>query len=185
MTERYYKTKDLLNNSVLPSTHLSQENTKDELSYEIPQRSQKLQTTEPNEPKQHNHQTLNITWETMNYASSEDPKVWGPAFWFTLHNGAARYPIKASPIFAQNMKNFILGMTAMLPCEKCKDHAIAHIEANYRRLDEIVSGRKNLFNFFVDFHNAVNRRYGKPEMGYQEAYDLYTRKVNVTKMVYN
>ncbi len=128
--------------------------------------------------------TMEMKYESQRYANSGDPKVWGPAFWFSLHNGAARYPVKASPLCAERMKYFILGMPVMIPCEKCRDHATAHIEANWRRLDEVVSGRQHLFNFFVDFHNYVNMRYKKPQMGYEEAYKLYTCGVNVTKLVY-
>jgi hypothetical protein len=82
------------------------------------------------------------------------------------------------------MKGFIMGMPYMIPCEKCQDHAIAHIEQNYYRMNEIVSGREQLFNFFVSFHNYVNKRYGKPEMDYKKAYDLYTSSTNVTKLTY-
>lgn len=128
---------------------------------------------------------IDMKWETIQYADSGDPQVWGPAFWFTLHNGAARYPIKASPLCAERMKGFILGIQIMIPCEKCSDHATAHIEANWRHIDEIVSGRQKLFNFFVSFHNYVNRRYGKPEMGEKEAYKLYTSCANVTKLTYS
>jgi hypothetical protein len=128
---------------------------------------------------------MNMKWTTVEYANSGDPKVWGPAFWFTLHNGAARYPIKASPICKESMKGFIMGMPYMIPCEKCQDHAFAHIEQNYYRINEIVSGREQLFNFFVSFHNYVNKRYGKPEMDYKTAYDLYTSSTNVTKLTYS
>lgn len=127
---------------------------------------------------------LEMKWNTVQYVNTSDPQVWGPSFWFTLHNGAARYPKKASPLYAERMKGFILGMPVMIPCEKCADHATAHIEANWKHLDEIVSGRETLFNFFCDFHNYVNRRYGKPEIGYDEAYALYTGRVNVTKLTY-
>jgi hypothetical protein len=127
---------------------------------------------------------VEMKWETLQYANSGDPQVWGPAFWFTLHNGAARYPERASPLFAERMKGFILGMPVMIPCEKCADHATAHIEANWRRLDEIVSGRRELFNFFNSFHNYVNRRYNKPEMSAEDAYALYTGRTNVTKLTY-
>ena len=78
-----------------------------------------------------------------------------------------------------------MGMPYMIPCEKCQDHAIAHIEQNYYRINEIVSGREQLFNFFVSFHNYVNKRYGKPEMDYKTAYDLYTSSTNVTKLTYS
>jgi len=128
---------------------------------------------------------LDMKWSTVEYANPRDPRVWGPAFWFTLHNGSVNYPIKASPIWAERMKGFILGMPVMIPCEKCRDHATSHIEANYYRLNEIVSGREQLFNFFVSFHNYVNERYDKPIMSNKDAYDLYTSSVNVTKLEYS
>ena len=136
-----------------------------------------LEKKEPNK--------LDMKWTTLEYANPSDPRVWGPAFWFTLHNGAARYPIKASPICAERMKGFILGMPVMIPCEKCQDHATSHIEANYGRLNEIVSGREQLFNFFVSFHNYVNERYDKPKMSNEDAHALYTNGVNVTKLEYS
>lgn len=130
-------------------------------------------------------QTVDMIWNTIKEPNTGDPHIWGPSFWFTLHNGAVRYPIKASSICAEMMKGFILGMPVMIPCEKCQDHATAHIEANWHRLDEIVSGRDKLFNFFVDFHNRVNRRYNKPEMSYQDAYKIYTGRVNVKQLTYS
>ncbi len=102
-----------------------------------------------------------------------DPKIWGPSFWFTLHNGAVKYPQTASPICAKRMKGFITGIPVMLPCELCSDHATAYIEKHSDKLDKVVSTRENLFNFFVDFHNQVNIRYGKPVISYLEAYNLY------------
>jgi hypothetical protein len=126
----------------------------------------------------------NMTWETLSYANSENPEVWGPAFWFVVHNGSARYPLKPSNIWKERMKGFIFGMPALIPCEKCADHATAHIEANRERMDEVVSSRENLFNFFVDFHNYVNERYGKRIVGYEEAMQIYTRKTNVKKLSY-
>jgi hypothetical protein len=135
-----------------------------------------LQNKEPNK--------LGMKWTTVEYVNPTDPRVWGPAFWFTLHNGSVNYPIKASPIWAERMKGFILGMPVMIPCEKCRDHATSHIEENYFRLNEIVSGREQLFNFFVSFHNYVNERYNKPKMSIEDAYSLYTSGVNVTKLEY-
>ena len=128
---------------------------------------------------------MDMKWTTVQQSNSKHPDVWGPAFWFTLHNGASAYPVEATPICAKRMRKFIIGMPIMIPCEKCQDHATAYIEQNYHKLNEIVKGRQNLFNFFVSFHNYVNERYGKPQMGYEEAYALYTGGVNVTKLSYS
>ena len=134
---------------------------------------------------QKNNQTnMEIKWDKIEYGNSSDPNVWGPAFWYTLHNSAVKYPVKASPLCANRMKGFLMGIPVMVPCDKCADHACAHIEDNWERLDEVVSGREELFKFFHSFHNKVNKRYNKPEMSLEDAYKLYTSKVNITKFTY-
>ena len=127
------------------------------------------------------------TIKTENNVNTSDPSVWGPAFWFTLHNGASKYPLEASPIISQRTKGFIQGIPQMLPCNACKVHATAHIESHRisDNLDVICSGRDNLFKFFVDFHNMVNKRHNKPAMSYEEAYKIYNGNVNISNFSYN
>lgn len=105
-----------------------------------------------------------------------DPNVWGPSFWFILHNGAYHYPKKASPIAKENTKGFIIGIPNMLPCKSCSIHARKFINERKNILDDIVSSRENLFKFYVDFHNAVNLRTGKKIYTLEEAYDMYSNK---------
>ena len=196
----YYKTSNLLQISTQPQIYkkneptIQQDNEESKKNESTIQQNNELSKKNESTIQQNNEESkkqfvddspeMNMRWTTLKYANSSDPNVWGPAFWFTLHNGAARYPIKASPICAERMKGFIMGIPVMIPCEKCQDHATAHIEQNYYRMNEIVSGREQLFIFFVSFHNYVNKRYGKPEMDYKKAYDLYTRPTNVTKLTY-
>lgn len=108
--------------------------------------------------------------------NTHDPKVWGPPFWFCLHVSAVYYPISANNIVKERMKNRILALPYEIPCEKCRTHAIAFIEANRSNLDDIVDGRHSLGKFYVNFHNQVNKRYGKREWTYEEAYKYYSGK---------
>jgi hypothetical protein len=128
---------------------------------------------------------LKLNYVTLEYANSGNPEVWGPAFWFSLHNGALRYPVNAAPLWRQRMKHFILGIPVMVPCEKCSDHATAYIEGNYNRIDTVVSGREELFKFFWEFHNYVNKRLGKPRMTLRAAYTMYSATTNVTSLQYD
>jgi hypothetical protein len=116
---------------------------------------------------------LNIKLEVNKYTNTSSPKVWGPPLWFTLHNSASKYPMSPSAIVREKMKNIIIGLPVLLPCEVCKEHATAYIEKYFDQLDEICSTRDNLFKFFVDFHNKVNERHDKPLMTYETAYKLY------------
>lgn len=115
------------------------------------------------------------TAPTVEKYDNTNPSVWGPPFWFTLHNGALNYPSLANPLYIERMKNFILGIPVMLPCHTCKDHAISFIEYHKDQLDYICAGRDKLFKFFVDFHNQVNVRHKKPVMSYEDAYKLYDK----------
>lgn len=131
-----------------------------------------------------NKQDLHLKWKTEHYNNASQPNVWGPAFWFTLHNGSSRYPKNASPITIEKMKGYIMGIPVMLPCEKCKVHATNHIMQNKDKLDQICSGQDTLFAFFVDFHNIVNKRYNKPIVSVEEARKMYNGGGYVSKLSY-
>ena len=129
--------------------------------------------------------TLEIKYQTVTGVDPGKPEIFGPPFWFTLHNGAAHYPVKASVVCMQRMKGFISGIPVMLPCETCSDHATAYIEANREKLDYIVSGRESLFEFFVSMHNYVNKRFGKPQLTVSDAMKIYTSPATVSKMTFS
>jgi len=112
----------------------------------------------------------------LNDSLPSDPKVWGPSLWFFLHVSSAYYPLDPSPIVRERMKNRILALPYEIPCEKCRTHALAFIEGNRDNLNDIVSTREKLFNFYVDFHNKVNERYGKDTWTYKKAFDYYRGK---------
>ena len=127
---------------------------------------------------------INMKYE-LTEGNGSSPDVFGPPFWFTLHNGASKYPDNPNNIVQKKMKDFIIAIPIMLPCLKCKDDATSFIESNLEKLDDIVSSKKNLFNFFVDFHNYVNKRYNKKIYTYEEAFILYNGDVKITKMSYS
>lgn len=143
-------------------------------------------------PNHHNHQHnhpepkntyLNMTWKTDTYTHLKDPRVWGPAFWFSLHNMSFNYPEKASSIVKSRTKNFILALPILLPCPTCKIEATKHIEKQ-EDLDDVCSGRDKLSRFFVDFHNNVRKRQKKSQMEYDEVFKMYNDGINVSYMTY-
>ncbi len=127
--------------------------------------------------------SLKVRYKVLKHANPGAPDVWGPAFWFSLHNGAARYPVNASPLWRQRMKSFIMGIPVMVPCEKCADHATAYIESRHD-LDDVVKNKDSLFKFFVDFHNFVNDRLGKTRIPMEAAQKMYQGTANVLTVVY-
>lgn len=110
-----------------------------------------------------------ITNSNVGYSS--DPNVFGPPFWFVLHNAAVSYPNFPTVYVKNKMKNLLINLPIIVPCLMCREHFHAFLlDAD---LDKSVSSKESLFKFFVDIHNYVNRRYGKPSMEIDEAKKLY------------
>ena len=108
---------------------------------------------------------------TTTKGSSYDPDAFGPAFWFTLHNSAATYPNKPTKIIQQSMKELLINLPLLVPCVTCKEHFYNFIKNS--DIDNVTANRENLFRYFVDVHNYVNRRYKKPEMSLNDAKKIY------------
>ena len=103
-----------------------------------------------------------------------DPTVFGPAVWFTLHNGSAHLPSDLSPVSLARIKMFIDGIPDMLVvCPSCAEHARNYIET-HRHIINAMKGGDDVFKFYVDFHNFVNERLGKGIMSYDAARKLYS-----------
>lgn len=134
--------------------------------------------------KEDPNKVVKITYDTVRGIPMTDPTIFGPPLWFTLHNGTSKYPESASKITIERMKGFILGIPYILPCENCMEHARAYITSKYSDLDDICSTRQKLFRFFVDMHNYVNKRYGKPVITYEDAEKIYQKPAVVEKMSY-
>lgn len=116
-------------------------------------------------------QPIEMSISQTTRGSSYDPDMFGPSFWFTLHNGATAYPYQPTLLIQNGMKNFLVSLPLMIPCVACKEHAYAFLkQAN---LDTVVASRANLFGFFVAFHNFVSSRYNKRTMCLEEAKKLY------------
>ena len=114
---------------------------------------------------------VNIEWSETSKPFT-DPSVFGPAVWFTLHNGSAYLPNDLSPVSLSRIKMFIDGIPDMLVvCEKCSEHARNYIETHRTVINSMKKG-SDVFNFYVDFHNFVNERLGKNVMTYEDARKL-------------
>ncbi len=109
-----------------------------------------------------------------NKINTSAPDYWGSAFWKSLHLSAFYYPEQASTTVAEIMKNRILALPYEIPCASCRHHCMAYVDSNKCKLDTVCATRDGLFKFYVDFHNAVNKRKGEPEMPLEMAYAIYS-----------
>jgi hypothetical protein len=126
---------------------------------------------------------LNIEWSKKAKVTTASPEINGPPFWFTLHNGAAHLPKNISPISMHRIRGFIDGIPEMQPCLACSEHARTYIEKNKSKIEQMSTGDE-VFAFFVDFHNFVNKRLGKKLVSVQEAKAMYSGGENVSVMTY-
>lgn len=101
------------------------------------------------------------------------PAFWGPGLWKAIHAGSLNYPEQANRLTVEKMKGFIYGLPAIMACKACSTHALAFIQEHDSDLDTICASRQNLFRFFVDFHNYVNKRQNKPVLSYDDVLKMY------------
>ena len=162
-------------NDTVARHHNNNNNNNNNCDNLILQKNHNINSNENNGQSQ-NYSTKNTydsSSSTLKKKNTFEPSVFGPPFWFTLHNGACKYPVDASDFYAERMKGFILGIPIMVPCEKCKIDSYEYIESNKYMLDDVCKHRSNLKKFFIDFHNHVNIKLGKPTLSYEEVDKIY------------
>ena len=79
---------------------------------------------------------------------------WGPGCWAFLHAAAA---VAVDP---PAVTELIALLPRVLPCEECRKHSQAYLEANPP--GETIVDAASASRFVFDFHNEVNQRIGKP-----------------------
>lgn len=127
---------------------------------------------------------MTICVEEHNVNAPNHPDVWGEAFWLILHLGSLKAPKNVPIMDSQYYWGFIQGLPYMIPCEKCAWHARTFIAAHEDQKDQICSTRSGLVEFFVAFHNAVNRRKGKPEMTVKQVCKMFARGARIKTINY-
>lgn len=80
-----------------------------------------------------------------------------------FHIYSQTYPLEPNAIDIDTAAGLILRIPTLLPCNICANHALEYIKERKHLLGIITANRYNLSKFFVDFHNTVNKRLGKPQ----------------------
>ena len=86
------------------------------------------------------------------------PSKWGPHFWMTLHIACLGCQD------AKVLVDFVEGYKEIIPCLSCREHFEQVLVENP------VPEADDLFKWSVDVHNIVNKRLGKPEFSYEDAF---------------
>jgi len=133
--------------------------------------------------EQQQDKNLSICKTKTNYTHTRDPHVWGPGLWLFLHISSVNYTPDSQEQINRCIA-FIKNLPYMLPCYNCSEHAKKYVAEIEKNLPEICKSRKNLFEFYVDFHNYVNNRQGKRLFSYQEAWQMYNNGVGILSFTY-
>ncbi len=127
---------------------------------------------------------MEIRLEEKTISNVSSPDTWGPAMWFMNHLGSISAPEVIPLDKREKYWHYIDGLPEILPCKKCSVHARAYVDQYSNQKDIICSSRDNLVRFFVDFHNSVNERTGKPKITYDEVYKMFSGPVSIKKFRY-
>ena len=126
----------------------------------------------------------NISIEETTCSNVFDPSIWGEGTWLFLHLGSLAANEQLSPTEAEKYWGFIEGLPYMLPCKNCSVHAQKYVDISRPRRAQICSSREALLHFFVDFHNMVNSRTGKPPITVEQVKNMLRGQTRVCKVKY-
>ena len=99
--------------------------------------------------------------------------VWGPCVWYLFHTLSYHIKDTNAVEFEKTKTEFIkfaFRIATNLPCPECSQHATQFVS---RVNPASIKTKDQLNGLFIDFHNAVNRRKGKPVFTREEAYAKY------------
>ena len=99
-----------------------------------------------------------------------NPSVWGSRAWRKFHSKALYYVDNPTPQNSHEVKIFYeRDFFNDIQCDTCRSSYGQFIRQHPIRL----SSRMDLFNWTIDIHNMVNKKLGKKQLTYNEAYAIW------------
>ena len=143
-----------------------------------PQQPRQQPQQQPRQQPQQPHARTRVnpsSQSTKRNTFTNNPLVWGPDLWNILHTVSVMYPDSPTEQYRQQMQSAILTLPVLIPCASCQEHSSLYINETFRtgELQNATQSKSRLFDYFVDFHNNVNKRLGKPEMSKEDAVKNY------------
>lgn len=86
--------------------------------------------------------------------SYNDPKSWGPHFWFVMRCIAANYPDNPTNDDKYRIIKFYRSLKYLLPCEKCQHH-YREILRNYP-IERNVKNKNELTRWVEKIYKKIN-----------------------------
>ena len=107
--------------------------------------------------------------------------IWGPCVWYLFHT-LAHHIDEDNPKFETVKNEFILfsfRIATNLPCPECSQHATSYLS---KVNPKSIKTKTDLKMLYINFHNAVNIRKGKPIFSIEDANAKY-EKANVKLVI--
>ena len=109
--------------------------------------------------------------------------VWGPPLWHFLHTMSFNYPVNPTCEDKKHYKDFICGLTHVMPCKTCRDN----LKKNLKKypISPYLKNRHTFSKYIYNLHEILNR-YLKKKSGltYNEVrnrYEHFRARCNGTK----
>lgn len=100
-----------------------------------------------------------------------DPSVWGPSYWFFLHNVAFHYPKYPTTIQKKIHYRLIHNFHEFLPNNSCANIFVKMLEKY--PVTPYLDTQKDFIKWVHFIHNKINIRLDKPTITLQEHYEQF------------
>ena len=113
---------------------------------------------------------------------------WGPVIWRMLHLLAEKAGKQTHEILINDEKRawmtFVSSLTAILPCEECRDHATTYIKEHpFEPPESYKAWNLYIRTYFYTFHEAVNERLEKPSYPFSGLAEAYKNSGELTPLL--
>lgn len=99
------------------------------------------------------------------------PIYWSDELWKVIHKFAFCFPLVPDKDDIDAANNFYSSLQFLMPCEHCRAHYKEYININKIKCNN----RRELFQWTLDLHNAINVRLHKPIWNLFDAYLYYSK----------
>lgn len=86
--------------------------------------------------------------------------VWGPQFWFILHNISFNYPVNPTKEDINNYHTFFKSLRYVLPCKHCRENVVKNMK-ELKFSKKVFVNRETLSKWVYNLHNHVNKMLNK------------------------
>ena len=128
-------------------------------------------------------QTQKFTKKHFNDSNGMLTTIWGPPLWHFLHTMSFNYPVNPTCEQKKQYKDFICGLTHVLPCKTCRDN----LKKNLRKypITPYLKNRQTFSKYIYNLHEILNR-YLKKKSGLtynavRNRYEHFRARCNSTK----